>query len=749
MKKSTALLSLAAAVGLAVANADAAVTLKIRNFSGQQVWVQWMGMPSTGLTGTTGGMTIQPSDFGSNASGYDLSTFTSPTANEYEITNYSMSGGRIMFTYGATPISIPSAGKQPSLSNFNDPNFLKRFDKIEGAITGSTDDNINMTALDGFSIPFNVAGYQAANQATTLQTLHSQMGRRVYTPLAAIAANKSASAAPITPSGASPALPTITGNSPYLVVNASSQGVVPAAGYTGYQYSPIGQTGPFVRVMGNDNIVGYYNQPNPGGTAFTDPVAIANGTVTAPAVPANYTWKTYDAYVKLLDGRAGSSSYTGTTTIAGLYSGLKTPTDATTTQSHYNLTATFSPTEQRTLTYTATGVPTVQIQFTGFVTLSGTVTIASGGYAGTYATEIKIPYGGLSQYYTMLQGTYQTAFMLDPTGVVGSNANYIYKFYQTSPVAQPDPGWSQTNPLVGGPGNNVLTQAVGDLFAGMNLGSAGSTATLGTAVTINGNSYASTQVVGAMPSQDWFGIGAALAAATGTGSVYDYYFGKLQSSSLYYNEYAEALYPLSDAYGFAYSDRVQGGTVAVSWDATKATAIDTIVITILPDEIGPRLTGSRVEAIEYKNDALGDYFVTWMPDEIAKLDSGAIKGWARTGRWFNAFTTPQNGTTPICRFYLPPAHGDSHFYGRGADECGKTAAGNPGFVLEDASFMHMYMPVGGTCPSGTTPVYRLYSNRADTNHRYVTDAATRTQMQVRGWLAEGDGPEAVTMCAPD
>jgi len=45
-------------------------------------------------------------------------------------------------------------------------------------------------------------------------------------------------------------------------------------------------------------------------------------------------------------------------------------------------------------------------------------------------------------------------------------------------------------------------------------------------------------------------------------------------------------------------------------------------------------------------------------------------------------------------------------------------------------------------------VHRLYSNRADTNHRYVGDTATRTQMEVRGWVAEGDGPETVTMCAP-
>jgi len=382
------------------------------------------------------------------------------------------------------------------------------------------------------------------------------------------------------------------------------------------------------------------------------------------------------------------------------------------------------------------------------VTLKGTSTIASGSYQGTYEVEIKVPYGGLPAYYSVQKGTYQTGFMLDPTGVVGSNANYLYKFYKQG---TPDPGFSQTDPLVNGPGNNVMTQIVGDLFAGMNIGAAGSNATTSQPLTINGTQYPKGTVVGSMPSQAWFGLGAAMVQATGTGSVYDYYFGYLQSSDQYYNKYAETLYPLSDAYGFSYSDRIQGGTVAVSWDATKsATALDTIVITIFPDEIGPDRPngGGRVEAVEYHNASLDDYFVTWVADEIAKLDSGAIKGWARTGRWFNAFSTPQAGTTPVCRIYLPPAQGDSHFFGRNPAECASAAASNPSFVVEDPAFMHMYLPVNGVCPTDTTPVYRLYSNRADTNHRYVTDTGTRTQMQVRGWAAEGDGTESVTMCAP-
>ena len=92
--------------------------------------------------------------------------------------------------------------------------------------------------------------------------------------------------------------------------------------------------------------------------------------------------------------------------------------------------------------------------------------------------------------------------------------------------------------------------------------------------------------------------------------------------------------------------------------------------------------------------------------------------------------------------------GDSHFFGRGTAECDATGQRNPSFVLEDPAFMQMFLPVAGVCPANTTQVYRVFSNRADANHRYMTDKATRDQMVAKGWLAEGDGPDLVVMCAP-
>ena len=153
--------------------------------------------------------------------------------------------------------------------------------------------------------------------------------------------------------------------------------------------------------------------------------------------------------------------------------------------------------------------------------------------------------------------------------------------------------------------------------------------------------------------------------------------------------------------------------------------------------------------VEFYNATLDHYFITWVAEEIAKLDAGTvIKGWTRTGKTLKTYTTTQTGTSPVCRFYIPPALGDSHFFGRGTVECNATALQNPSFVLEEPAFMQMFLPTAGVCPPNTTEVYRVFDNRPDANHRYTTDRVVRNQMVVMGWLAEGDGPNMVVMCAP-
>jgi hypothetical protein len=158
---------------------------------------------------------------------------------------------------------------------------------------------------------------------------------------------------------------------------------------------------------------------------------------------------------------------------------------------------------------------------------------------------------------------------------------------------------------------------------------------------------------------------------------------------------------------------------------------------------------ASADVVEYYNLAFDHYFITHVPAEIAILDAGiAIKGWSRTGRTFKTSPSAQPGWSEVCRFYIPPGLGDSHFFGRGTAECSETAAKFPAFTLEDPRFMYMVLSAAGVCPAGMVPVYRVFSNRLDANHRYMIDRALRDQMVATGWLAEGDGPDQVVMCAP-
>jgi len=187
----------------------------------------------------------------------------------------------------------------------------------------------------------------------------------------------------------------------------------------------------------------------------------------------------------------------------------------------------------------------------------------------------------------------------------------------------------------------------------------------------------------------------------------------------------------------------RGATLRVAHNATGS-----------PSSVALTGTGSvsatPSTVVEYYHAAYDHYFVTIAPDEIAALDTGVFKGWARTGLWFKAHATAQPGFAPICRFYLPPGYGDTHFYSASPAECDVVHAQNPAFVLESTAVMYLATPnwVTGACPSGTDPVYRAWNHRPDTNHRYTSDRAVRDAMVALGYVAEGSGPDIVTFCAP-
>jgi hypothetical protein len=160
--------------------------------------------------------------------------------------------------------------------------------------------------------------------------------------------------------------------------------------------------------------------------------------------------------------------------------------------------------------------------------------------------------------------------------------------------------------------------------------------------------------------------------------------------------------------------------------------------------------------VEYYNASLDHYFMTPLANEIAVLDAGQIAGWMRTGLVFDASATAGSGFNPVCRFYIPPVHGDSHFFSASTHECAAVAAKigvDPNFsdyIEETPAEFYIALPdtASGACPAGTSPVYRLWNGRADSNHRYTADRAARDAMISRGYIPEGYGPDGVAMCTP-
>lgn len=165
---------------------------------------------------------------------------------------------------------------------------------------------------------------------------------------------------------------------------------------------------------------------------------------------------------------------------------------------------------------------------------------------------------------------------------------------------------------------------------------------------------------------------------------------------------------------------------------------------------GAASTDGTSAVVEYYNAGLDHYFITASAIEIASLDAGAPPGWARTGYTFRTYLVAHPGTSPVCRYYIPPALGNSHFFSVLPSECNAIPALYPAFEFEGANVMYMYVPelASGTCPAGSIPVYRVWNRRPDTNHRYTIDRALRDRMVALGYAAEGYGPDAVGMCAP-
>ena len=164
-----------------------------------------------------------------------------------------------------------------------------------------------------------------------------------------------------------------------------------------------------------------------------------------------------------------------------------------------------------------------------------------------------------------------------------------------------------------------------------------------------------------------------------------------------------------------------------------------------------------VQVEEFYHRGLGHYFITADAAEKQLLVTGVHSGWERTGESFRAYATgsrPEGAVSPVCRYYGRPERGlDSHFHSAGYTydplECLSVFVKfSSDWLLESDNAFQINLPdsTTGACPSGTVPVYRLWNRRRDSNHRYTTSVAIKTQMIDSGYLAEGYGP-GVVMCA--
>ena len=142
------------------------------------------------------------------------------------------------------------------------------------------------------------------------------------------------------------------------------------------------------------------------------------------------------------------------------------------------------------------------------------------------------------------------AALVSPTGIYG--ANPMFSIDGASPIS---------------PQNDVYGWIVGDLLAGLNIGAVGST------VVPKGQ----TKEAGQMDSQQWF-------------KLKDFFAALQPHDKNYYNRWAAALAPISQAYNFAYSDRF--AHVVATLNPGAPSYVDTLQIVFLP-KTGPAAAVTR------------------------------------------------------------------------------------------------------------------------------------------------------------
>lgn len=200
------------------------------------------------------------------------------------------------------------------------------------------------------------------------------------------------------------------------------------------------------------------------------------------------------------------------------------------------------------------------------------------------------------------------------------------------------------------------------------------------------------------------------------------------------------------------------GTYTVNYSSTMSTSGQYWHEASMDFSVSPQ---GYADAVEYFAPSLGHYFMTSDSTEIQALDNGVIPGWSRTGESFHVIPASTRPTTAlsVCRFYgLPPAGLNSHFFTASQTECAAVQRLWPtAWLLETTDAFAVPATGAGDgepCAQGSIPLYRLYNNRADANHRFTISTSVRDQMVAMGWILEGfrgpltTGNNIYVMCVP-
>lgn len=148
---------------------------------------------------------------------------------------------------------------------------------------------------------------------------------------------------------------------------------------------------------------------------------------------------------------------------------------------------------------------------------------------------------------------------IDGTGsVVGAIKMTITKWNLLNPSATygGNPEFSLNGGAPQTPQNNLYAGILGDFFAGLNIGA------IGSSVTVDGT------VVGEMTSSEWF------SKLPKSGDLFDKLWGGNVTN--YWNQWSQALNPLSDAYNFAYAERFSAPQLSIN-----PGTVDTLTLILL------------------------------------------------------------------------------------------------------------------------------------------------------------------------